>query len=302
MPKPILPSGLSAEMPAGKAASKILNAKTDEVLGCVDLAMAGDVDAIHDVRVAVKRLRDAITVFRRLIPKRRRASVLPLVEEFNDALGQVRERDVLQTDAAWVADNAPAAGKALGPVGEGWAQERAQALDNLIRLWDRLRNEEHIIRRLRRLARATARSRRPDAKRPLDQFAYSAITARAERVRERLAEARRADTPEALHRLRIAVKRLKYTMEPFSPILPAADQPYEVVADVQESLGLAHDFDVLAAALAQSFQQSGVATSRPPRDALRALEARRDQLYAAAREAIGNLDDGWYHELLDSID
>ena len=302
MPKPILPSGLSAEMPARRAASKILDAKTDEVLGCVDPAMAGDVDGIHDVRVAAKRLRDAITVFRRLIPKRRRASVLPLVEEFNDVLGQVRERDVLQVDAAWVAEHAPAAGKALGLVGEGWAQERAQALDHVMRLWDRLLNEEHIVRRLRRLARATARSRRPGAVLPLDRFAYSAITAAAERARERLAEARRADAPEALHRLRIAVKRLKYTMEPFSPILPGAARPYDVVADVQESLGLAHDFDVLAAALAQSFEQTGQATSRPAREALRALEARREELYAAAREAIGSLDDGWYHELLDSID
>ena len=53
---------------------------------------------------------------------------------------------------------------------------------------------------------------------------------------------------DELHAMRIAAKRLRYTMELFAPVLEPADEAEAVlalVADIQERLGLIHDCDVL---------------------------------------------------------
>ena len=53
-----------------------------------------------------------------------------------------------------------------------------------------------------------------------------------------------------LHNLRIAAKRLRYTLEIFEPALPLASQPaIREVEQIQEELGSLHDSDVLIALL-----------------------------------------------------
>ena len=57
------------------------------------------------------------------------------------------------------------------------------------------------------------------------------------------------DCVDELHAMRIAAKRLRYTLELFAPTLQPADETGAVsaiVADIQERLGLIHDCDVLA--------------------------------------------------------
>jgi len=303
MPKPILPEDLSPTMRAGAGAGRILDAKAEEVAVFTGPALDGDVAGIHDMRVAVKRLREAIRLFRRLLPGKRRRRVLSLVDELNDRLGQVRELDVLLGDAAWVAENAPAADGPLSELREQWGEERQRQHQVLIGVWDRLRKTERIIRSVHRLARATSQRRRPLNDMDLDQFAYAAITARTAQVRRRLVAALGTDDTAALHRLRISVKRLKYTLEPFLTLFPAMGGAYGVSADVQEALGLAHDYDVLDAALTDYLDRVGAADSNAAQEALGVVRARRAEVYVAAREHIEQLDaDTWERDLLDSID
>jgi CHAD domain-containing protein len=112
-----------------------------------------------------------------------------------------------------------------------------------------------------------------------------------------------ADDPAALHRLRIFVKRLKYTMEPFRPVLPPLEGPYQTVSDVQEALGLAHDFDVLRDFVAHHAQDEGADGTTPHRPALQVVDRRRADLYGAARtQLIPLTEETWYRALLDAID
>ena len=97
MAKPILPEKLKRRMRAGKAAAKLLEAKLREVAAYLPAALTGDVGGVHDMRVAVKRLREALRLFRRLLPRRRRERLLPLVEELNEGLGAVRDPDLTRT-------------------------------------------------------------------------------------------------------------------------------------------------------------------------------------------------------------
>ena len=66
------------------------------------------------------------------------------------------------------------------------------------------------------------------------------------------------DCVDELHAMRIAAKRLRYTMELFAPVLepkPEAEAVLELVADLQERLGQIHDCDVLVPLLEATMQK-----------------------------------------------
>ncbi len=303
MAKPILPENLSPNLRAGVAAGLLLDAKTTELSSHADLAMAGDVDGVHDLRVAVKRLREAVRVFRRLTPGKERAQVLRIADEFNDALGRVRELDVLITDVRALHDQVPDGQVILSVLLDVWAEERRRAHVEMVSAWDRALGRGRLFQKLRRLARAAKKRKKDVANLPLDQFAYYAVAARLERVLQRVDGAQNPEDLTALHRLRIAVKRMKYTMELFLTIFPALASPYSVVTDAQEALGLAHDHDVLRSALQQYFENTGLSGATTTAGILQVVDRRREELYAAARERAAALGtEVWRRETLDAID
>lgn len=55
--------------------------------------------------------------------------------------------------------------------------------------------------------------------------------------------------PAELHDFRIACKRLRYAMERFCDRVPQFQEPAELLAQIQDALGEAHDRDVLLAVL-----------------------------------------------------
>jgi CHAD domain-containing protein len=303
MPKPVMPDNLTTALPAGKAACALLDAKIDEVASFAHAAMSGDVDGLHDMRVAVKRLREVLRVFRRLYSKKRLSRVLPAVEELNNALGRVRDLDVMATNVGWVAEQAPEVSGLVEILQGIWAEQRSQAHSELVQLWDRLLGHDHIVQRLRRLARS-AKARKSRLNRlPCEKYGYMAIAARAQRVRQRIAENGVGEDPARLHLVRLAVKRLKYTTEPFQTILPSLDGPYKPVAKAQEAVGLARDFDVLATEMGDYFERRGLGQTHSAQRAMAAVSDRRDALHVAARLALERLaSDDWHRQLLDAID
>jgi CHAD domain-containing protein len=285
------------------AAGKILAAKLTEVRTHAEPATGGDVNGIHDLRVAVKRLREAMRLFRRLMPAGRRRLFLPLVEQLNDALGPVRDRDVWAERIAWLMEQAPAASDFLEGLRGKWAEEREGYLTEAIGLWESLTGTDRLLEGLSNLAAAVRKRRSPENSQPLDRFAYVTVTERALRVRQRLAEPQGLADPATLHALRITVKRLKYSLEPFLTALPGLEQPYQAVADVQEAVGLTHDFDVIQAALEEHYRQTAPGCRRGARHALDVIRAHRAELFAQAGEPLKALaSDDWQRRLLDSLD
>jgi CHAD domain-containing protein len=123
---------------------------------------------------------------------------------------------------------------------------------------------------------------KPSRDRRATKFARRATEdARREIERRRSAE---PATPEELHRLRIAYKRLRYTVETFSGVLPsdlaALAQP---AARQQNRLGRLHDIDMAIACVraARSLSDAG-------REALLgALEAARRERAASIAHDLG---------------
>jgi CHAD domain-containing protein len=93
--KPLRVRGLSPTMCFRRAASRIILTKYAEMVRFTDAASAGDdADAVHDMRVSCKRLREAVSVLRDAFGRSRVRSLRRDVEALNDSMGAVRESDV----------------------------------------------------------------------------------------------------------------------------------------------------------------------------------------------------------------
>jgi CHAD domain-containing protein len=86
---------LGCEEPFGAAAAEVVRVRADELLehsrGVLDVA---DIERVHDMRVASRRLRAAMEVFEPCFPRKRFKAALNEVTAVADALGERRDRDV----------------------------------------------------------------------------------------------------------------------------------------------------------------------------------------------------------------
>src|ERR1700704_6840378 len=95
MAKPIQVAGLLRRTPVARTSSKVLRAILLDLLEKIPEARSGDLrKGIHDLRVAVKRFREAFRLFRPVLRKKTSRRHREWVEDLNDALGEVRDRDV----------------------------------------------------------------------------------------------------------------------------------------------------------------------------------------------------------------
>ena len=87
--------GFDCEERFGPAAARVVAVRAAEVFehsrGVLDTE---DVERVHDMRVATRRLRAAMEVFEPCFPRKRFRSALKEVKALADALGERRDRDV----------------------------------------------------------------------------------------------------------------------------------------------------------------------------------------------------------------
>jgi CHAD domain-containing protein len=87
--------GLSTDLAYGEVAARVLEVRCRELIDHSDDVLdIGDIDRVHDMRVASRRLRAALEVFWPCFPKQRAKAVLREVKGLADALGERRDRDV----------------------------------------------------------------------------------------------------------------------------------------------------------------------------------------------------------------
>jgi CHAD domain-containing protein len=103
-------SELDCEEPFARVAMRVVEARADEVFeqskGVLDL---DDVEPLHDMRVATRRLRAALEMFEPCFPRKRQRKALKRVKALADALGERRDRDVAIEFLRGFEEAAPAA-------------------------------------------------------------------------------------------------------------------------------------------------------------------------------------------------
>jgi CHAD domain-containing protein len=214
------------------------------------VARAGAPDPIHDMRVATRRLRAALAVFRSVVvlPK---AARRPRLRWLARQLGRVRDLDVR---------TALLAERYLPAV----AGQEAARVDRLVAECSAERHRAH-----QRLRKGLARPRYRKLRTALGgwvrhaafadgedtgaaRFVAEAVDRAAQRVGGHEAMHDRHPTAAALHDLRIAVKRLRYTLDFHADACGLAfDAERAVARDLQDCLGEMRDHDLLFARLAE---------------------------------------------------
>jgi CHAD domain-containing protein len=86
---------LTADLPYAEAAAKIVSVRgvelAEQAQGVLD---TGDIERVHDMRVATRRLRAALEIFQPCFPPKAYEQALTEVKRLADALGERRDRDV----------------------------------------------------------------------------------------------------------------------------------------------------------------------------------------------------------------
>ncbi|MFN8547283.1 MAG: CHAD domain-containing protein [Candidatus Eisenbacteria bacterium] len=238
-------------------------------------------EALHQMRVAVRRLRAGLSFFREVLPEaseRHRARLRAL----GRALGPVRDLDVLSQEMARAASAARKCGveeatglEALRVVLE---RRRAEARARLVRRLDapgHARDLERLTSFLRRGA-----PRRGIPIRPAREELPTWIGRRRRRLR-RLLGSLEADGPTAaLHEARIAAKKLRYALEFSQPLYePESARYVRRLVDLQDLLGTVQDL-----AVGQSILL-GLRVPRDPEERARLLRAEGCMLERARRAA-----------------
>jgi CHAD domain-containing protein len=206
-----------------------------------------DIEELHDMRVATRRMRAAFEVFGDAFDRKAIKVHLKGLRATGRALGRVRDLDVFMEKAQQYLDSVP--------------QEQRSGLDPLLSLWEKERREdraemldyldsqdyENFKRKfLKFVTTPGAGALRTSADRPDQVKLITPIL-----VYTRLAAVRvygsilDSATIDQLHALRIEFKKLRYTLEFFSEVL--GNETKRLIADIkklQDHLGDLNDADV----------------------------------------------------------
>jgi len=101
--------GIECDESFGRAAARVVEVRAAEVFdhadGVLDL---DDIEPVHDMRVATRRLRAALEMFKPCFPRKRYRAALKPLKALADALGDRRDRDVSLEFLAGFLEDAPA--------------------------------------------------------------------------------------------------------------------------------------------------------------------------------------------------
>lgn len=223
---------------------------------------AGDMEELHQMRVATRRMRAAWRVFGDGFDVGQTKKIRARLRRVAALLGGVRDLDVLLEGIdAYRATQSPSDQQGLEPLVEGWRHRREIARRALVRELDgapyRRWNEAYGA--FVGAVGAGGRAMAPTEPQRIRDTAPTHIWAAFARVRSYEAVLRWADVP-TLHELRITGKWLRYTLEFHADALgPDAAGLIARVTALQDHLGLMHDADV-SADLVRAFLHENSAT------------------------------------------
>ncbi|HEX5338450.1 MAG TPA: CHAD domain-containing protein, partial [Gallionella sp.] len=252
---------LTRDMSAHEAFRRIAWECLNHLQGNQDMVLHGeDVEGVHQMRVALRRLRSAFAVFRRVVGRERCIAILNELRWITDVLGAARDLDVFITQT-------------LPPV-----TERLQHHPGLLLLRDNALIEKkkayaaaHVALNSQRYHRLILtlgawlenerwRQDAPAIDTSLQDLAKTVLSKRNKELRqhgERLVHMH----PEERHAARIAAKKLRYAAEFFAGLYPTirARNFIQSLAQLQDVLGVLNDIAVTEGMIHRLIGQ------RPPR-------------------------------------
>ncbi len=193
-----------------------------------------DGEAVHDLRVAIRRMRTLLKMSRELFGRWHTRVVREAFAEVMRATGELRDEEVLEETLS---------GAAQGPEYEAWLRLR-KSRENRLRRSVVARIERGDLDRARLMLKALiVFPVEPERNIDLSRFARRTV----ERARRKVEHQRDVEIADVvgMHDLRIAYKELRYSIELLSDALPIdARAQLEPATVFQKRLGELHDVDV----------------------------------------------------------
>ena len=251
--EPALPRDL-LERPAGEAARRIALAEVARAEQArLALGRDEDPEALHDLRVALRRLRSDLRAFRPELGDAVGRKLRRRVRRLAAATNPGRDAEVGAALLAQLADGAEGSERRAAAVLVGRLSDRREQVYRQVRE-QRLGELDGLIARLRETLGSWRVEIRLDGEtepeRPFRAALGAQLARHADALLAALDQARETPEPFRIHRVRIAAKQLRYLLEPVAPRLPAARAVVARLRHLQDLLGAANDLAVLAAELA----------------------------------------------------
>ena len=251
---------LDATMSVGDAFNEVMWAGLVQLLANEGGMLAGaDPEFVHQMRVALRRLRSALGVFSPPVPE---AETAPLAKELKwlaSCLGPARDWDVFATETL------PPIEAEFGAHGELRAfcarcgELRRRANTKARRAVRSMRYQRLVLKLAGWISvgewRGGAEMVPGDAlQRPVTEFAAAVLDRRYQQARKR--GRKLADrSPAELHKLRIAIKKFRYAADFFASLYEgkSAGETLKRLGDLQDILGAMNDSATVAGLMRQGF-------------------------------------------------
>jgi inorganic triphosphatase YgiF len=242
---------LSANMSAGRAFTLICRACLRHLIANEPATIRRNAEALHQMRIAIRRLRAAISLFSDIARDDRMEAIKAELRGFARELGPARDLDVFLTEVLNPLKKQHKGEPGLVSISKKFARQRLQGyrrahdavqsarfralvLDTAewVEAGPWSRSEDPVMRKLRDM--------------PIAIYAAQQLSRRRKKIRRRGAGMGELD-PEQLHRLRIQVKKARYAAEFFSSVYEgkkAAKRRKRIVSSLrrlQNSLGGLND-------------------------------------------------------------
>jgi triphosphatase len=254
------PQGADENSPSGHKAVKLrfdAGASLDEVAACVisaccdhfaanapALRLKGDPEAVHQLRVALRRLRAFLSLFTRAAPSAELAKIATDAKSIANTLGPARDWHILQQSLAGAA-------RELSLEESGFAEFLAAIDARRLRAQESARATivapatRKFLRELQScVTRRGWRAETPDLEQPKSgrEFAVAQLTRLHRRAIKR-SRGLAGASPQRRHEARIALKKLRYAAEFFESFFDAkpARAYVRTLSAVQEQLGEDND-------------------------------------------------------------
>jgi CHAD domain-containing protein len=225
----------------------ILDQQTSVIRTQLDGVFDGQIDAIHDARVATRRIRELLALTPRPGGTDGEMDVPDTYREVGRALGKVRDIDVQIGLIRELERHAPQTAPSLVVVRQDHERDRLAKMRRLIKTLERLDVDAMLRSTAVRhpsgpRSRLAARGWREELRRLLFE--------RASTADDRISHATGVYFPNRAHNARIAIKQLRYAAE-ISEATGASElrKAIKVLRKGQEVLGALHDREVLSETL-----------------------------------------------------
>lgn len=266
--------------PAARAVRQLARGYLEDAAGaCARVGDPKDAEALHDFRVALRRLRGLIRAYRpyldECLPKKLRRRIRDM------AAGTGLARDT-EVQLAWLEAQR----------GQGRDHERAGYQWMIRRLEARLTEEYRDIRtrlpgrfaRLHERLMVRLGLALDDSSPPFGEVAADLMLEAADAFRTHLEQVHGQADEGEIHRARIAAKRLRYLLEPLAPELDSGKALVKELKGLQDVMGEIHDTQLMASELSQAAEEAGAERMRRLIELSLHLPHDDPQMEAARRE------------------